>query len=51
VTGLKRALPASEFWDWLDGLRPLLRPETDDGSARADFQLHARPEGRRKFDV
>lgn len=48
VSGLKKPISGRKLWDWLDGLMPLGRSH-DDGSAYADFQLRARPEGRRKF--
>lgn len=38
-----------DAWLWADGSRPLQLPSGDDGSAAADFQLHARPPKRRAF--
>lgn len=45
------AVEAKALWKWADGIRPLHVPEGDDGSAQADFQLHARPAGARQYGV
>lgn len=47
ITGAGLVL-ARQAWDWADGTEPL-RPVDDDGSARVEFQLRARPEGRRRL--
>jgi transcriptional regulator with XRE-family HTH domain len=43
------SVPAEEAWRWADGERPLAVPSDDDGSAWNEFQLQARPVGRRNF--
>lgn len=43
------AIRAEDAWKWADGVQPLRLPDDDDGSVWNDFQLRARPEGRRKF--
>ncbi|WP_189110509.1 helix-turn-helix domain-containing protein [Streptomyces camponoticapitis] len=50
VTGVGR-INAQTLWEWADGERPLRVPKGDDGSAYADFQLHARPKFRRRYKV
>jgi transcriptional regulator with XRE-family HTH domain len=38
-------VPDRQVWDWADGRAPLLDPDGDESDL--DFQLHARPAGRR----
>ncbi len=39
------SVPAHQVWDWADGQAPLFDPNGDESDL--DFQLHARPRGRR----
>jgi transcriptional regulator with XRE-family HTH domain len=40
-------IPAHQVWDWADGKAPLVDPDGDESDL--DFQLHARPRGRRSM--
>lgn len=40
-------VPAHQVWDWADGRAPLFDPDDDDTDL--DFQLYARPHGRRSL--
>lgn len=43
------AVKAYVLWEWAEGQRPLVIPEGDDGTARVDFEMHARPRGIRQY--
>ena len=39
---------ARAAWDWADGLHPLLPVEGQEESSQLEYELYARPEGRRQ---
>ncbi|WP_405549760.1 helix-turn-helix domain-containing protein [Streptomyces microflavus] len=42
VTGAG-AVPAVDAWEWMDGARPLVLPEGDNGTAMLEYMLWSRP--------
>ncbi|GAA2245338.1 hypothetical protein GCM10010430_28990 [Kitasatospora cystarginea] len=48
VTGAGR-VTARAAWDWVDGLRPLVPLEGREETSQLDYELFARPEGRRRM--
>lgn len=40
---------AYRAWTWMEGQRPLVVPEDDDGTAHVQFQAHTHPKGMRTY--